>query len=108
MIHDIAEKFGMESNGFSMFSDENFEKNHDLPCYIPEYAENAEGIYSRNDLKEMVTEWLKKEETLEYLLEAYDNKLPKIDNDLIEGFVVGMFETIEWEMPSTYLNSMTL
>lgn len=108
MIHDIAEKFGMESNSYSSFHLLNFENNHDLPCYIPENAENAEDIYSRNDIKKLVIEWLKENDTIEYLLETYDNEAPKIDNDLIEGFVIDIFENIEWEMPSTYLNKMTL
>lgn len=103
-LHEICEKFGMESNGFALFHNENFKNNHDLPCYVSENADTIDEVLSRNDIKREVVEWLGKEETKEYLLESYDGIMPIIDEAFIEGWVVSVYENIEWTGVSTYLN----
>lgn len=108
MIHNIAQKFGMSSEGYASFHNENFEKNHDLPCYIPESAEDVNDIFSRNDIKAVVTEWLEREDSKEYLLEAYEGVMPEINEDFINGWVVLTYENLTWEFPSTYLESILM
>ena len=104
-IEEIAEKFGMESNGYAMFNDKNFLDSPTLPCYIPENAQDITDIYSRADLERVVTNWLKEEETTDYLNEIYEGKIPNIDSDFINFFVVDMYETLEWQLPETFLNN---
>lgn len=107
MIHKIAEKFGMESNGYAMFHDENFEKHWDLPCYIPENAEDEDDIFTREDIKALVVEWLERDDVKEYLLESHDNIMPTIDNEFIEGWVRNVYDSLEWTSPSTILENYT-
>lgn len=108
MIHEIAQKFGMESNGYASIHTENFNENHDLPCYIPENAENKHDIFSRKDLKREVENWLDREDTKEYLLEAYDGVMPKINEEFINNQVINLFESLTWEFPSTYLENFLM
>lgn len=96
-------KSEMYSNGYSYFHNGNFLNYPTLPCYIPENAESIADVFSRNDLTELVKEWLQKDETKEYLLEAYDNVMPIIDETFINNFVLTMFDNLEWTFPSTYL-----
>lgn len=97
----------MECNGYAYFNDENFENNHDLPCYIPENAKNENDIYTRNDLKIIIENWLNKKETLEYLSETYENEMPAINDEFINDWVCNMYENIEWTFPQTWLDEIT-
>ena len=106
-LHRIAEIFGMTSNGYSSFDDENFEKYWDLPCYISENADTIEEIETRNTITEQVKQWLETNEAKEYLLEAYDNKMPTIDEDFIQGWVVNIYESLEWTCVNTQLDQYT-
>ena len=106
MIHEIAEKFMMRSNGYAMFHDDNFYNHHDLPCYIPENAEDRHDIYSFNDIYAVVSEWLTKKDAIEYLLECYDGVLPVFDDEFICNWCVRVYEHISWEHPSTFLESI--
>lgn len=106
MIHDIAQKFGMDTNGYAHFHKENFLNNPDLPCYIPENAEDKNDIFTRNDIKSEVEEWLDKAETKDYLVEAYDGVAPEINEELINSFVIDVYESLTWEEPSTYLDTL--
>ena len=108
MIHKIAEMFGMESNGYASIHTENFNENHDLPCYIPENAEDKYDIFSRNDIKRDVIEWLDREDAKEYLLEAHDGKAPEINEEFINGWVEEVFMSLTWEFPSTYLENFLM
>lgn len=108
MIHKIAEKFGMHSNGEAMFHDDNFRNHYKLPCYIPANAEDVYDIYSRNDIDMQVREWLDKEDTHEYLLESYDGVMPEINDEFISVWVDNVYESVSWEHPSTYLESLLM
>lgn len=35
MIHELAKKYGMESNGYSYFHEENYKLKNDKPYFIP-------------------------------------------------------------------------
>ena len=102
-IHNIAQKFGMDSNGYAYFHNDNFLNNHNLPCYIPENAEDKHDIFSRD-----VEDWLSTEEALEYIVKAYDGVAPKIDDKFINDFVVEVYESLSWEFPNTYLDNLTM
>jgi hypothetical protein len=107
-LNTIIEKYGLESNAEGgYYNDENFKNNPDAPCYIPENAENIDDVYSRNRIKEVVTNWLDTEEAKEYLLESYDGVMPTIDDKFINEFVERVYGDITWEFPSTYLDSLT-
>ena len=108
IIQNIAEKFGMESNSYSLFHKENFLTNKKLPCYIPENADDINDIFSREDLRNEVIEWLDREDTIEYLLEIYDNVMPKIDDKFIDDWTISLFEGLTWEYPSTYLENFLM
>ena len=108
MIHEIAQKFGMDSNGYASFHNENFLNNPDLPCYIPENAESISDIYTRNKLHKEVEEWLNTEEAKEYLLEAYDGDMPEVKGEFVSSFVSNVYEALTWEHPSTYLDSLLM
>lgn len=108
MIHNIAQKFGMDSNGHALFHDENFKNNHYLPCYIPENAEDIFDIYSRKDIEMQVCEWLDREDTKEYLIEAHEGVMPEINEEFINGWVVSTYESLMWEHPSTYLENFLI
>ena len=108
MIHKIAEMFGMESNGYASIHTENFNENHDLPCYIPENAEDKYDIFSRNDIKRDVIEWLDREDTKEYLKEVWDGFMPEINDELINSWVEMVYDNISWEFPSTYLENFLM
>jgi hypothetical protein len=105
MIHDICQRFGLGSNGYASFSKENFLNNPKLPCYVPENAEDEYSIFSREDLKKEVENWLNREETKEYLLEAYDGVMPELNEEFINNQVINLFESLTWEHPSSYLET---
>jgi tRNA(Ile)-lysidine synthase TilS/MesJ len=108
MIHAIAQKFEMETNGYASFHGKNFAVNHHLPCYIPENATNSNDIFSRNDIRLQVKEWLSREDTMEYLLESYEGVMPLITEEFINNWVVNVYENITWEFPSTYLENLLM
>lgn len=108
MIHKVAQKFGMDSNGYASFHNENFLNSPNLPCYIPENAEDINDIYTRKDLQREVEEWLDTEEAKEYLVEAYDGVAPEVNEEFINNFVVDVYQGLTWEFPSTYLDSMLM
>lgn len=106
MIHEIAQKFGMDTNGYASFHNENFLNSPDLPCYIPENAEDRHDIFTRNDIDMQVREWLDTEEAKDYLVEAYDGVAPEVNEEFINNFVVNVYESLTWEYPSTYLDNL--
>jgi hypothetical protein len=108
MIHEIAEKFMMRSNGYAMFHDENFHNNPDLPCYIPENAEDKHDIYSRNDITEVVREFFSRDSTKYNLLIAYgsEEEMPVIDEKFIEAQTECVYTELSWEHPSTFLENL--
>ena len=106
MLKEIAEKFGMHSNGEAMFHDDNFRNHYKLPCYIPANAEDRYDIYSRNDICIQVCEWLDREDTHEYLLESYDGVMPEINEEFIAVWVDNVYENLSWEHPSTFLEGL--
>lgn len=108
MIHEIAERFGMRSNGHASFHDKNFEENPDLPCYIPENAEDKWDTYSRNDITELVREFFSRDSTRENLLIALgdEDELPIIDEKFIHEQVETVYLHLEWEHPSTFLENL--
>jgi hypothetical protein len=106
MIHDICQKFGLDSNGSASFSTENFFNSPKMPCYVPENAEDRHDIFSREDLTRVVEEWLDREETQEYLLETYDGVMPEINEEFINNQVINLYESLTWEYPSTYLDNL--
>lgn len=108
MIHEIAQKFGMDTNGYASFHNENFLNSPDLPCYIPENAEDRHDIFTRNDIDMQVREWLDTEEAKDYLVEVYDGVAPEVNEEFINSFVVDVYESLTWEYPSTYLDSLTM
>jgi len=105
-IDKFAQEHGMESNGYAYFHDENFLENPTKPCYIPENADSIEEVFSREDLKNEVIEWLEEEATKEYLLRSYNGTMPDIDEDFIESWVLRLYEDIEWVFPRTYFHSI--
>lgn len=105
MIHKICEKFGMETNGYAYFHKQNFLVNDSLPCYVPENAECAEDIFSRDDLERLVKEWTTTDAAKAYLLEAYDGVMPEIDEKFISDFTMSLYESLEWQFPSTILDN---
>lgn len=108
MIHDICQKFGLDTNGYASFSVENFLNSPKLPCYVPENAEDKHDIFSREDLKREVEDWLDREDTKEYLLEAFDGVMPELNEEFIDNQVKDLFESLTWEFPSTYLESLLM
>ncbi|MEX0598838.1 MAG: hypothetical protein WD512_20310 [Candidatus Paceibacterota bacterium] len=104
----FAEKHNMDSNGYAYFHAGNFRDNPTLPCYIPENAEDEFDVFSREDLNNEVIDWLEREDTKEYLLEANNGVMPEIDEDYIESWVYMLFEELEWTFPSTHLENYSM
>ena len=96
IIEKIAEKNNMECNGYAYFNYENFEKKNDLPCYIPENAEEKDEVYSYQDLVKEVKEFKKE-----------NKEIWKEKEFTVETLVNQMFEEMTWEFPSTYLANLT-
>jgi hypothetical protein len=91
---------GMESNGYAHFDDDAFMNNLSRPCYIPENAEELEDCFNRRDLCNSVIDWL---EYNEWYIEEHKPEGCTYD-EFVEGLVVNMYETLEWEFPSTWLD----
>ena len=108
MIHEIAEKFMMRSNGCASFHDENFYKNPTLPCYIPENAEDKHDIYTRHDITELVREFFNRDSTRHNLLIALgdEDEMPIIDENFIDEQTECVYEHMTWEHPSTFLENL--
>lgn len=108
MIHKIAEKFMMRSNGYASFHDENFYKNPTLPCYIPENAEDKHDIYSRNDITALVREFFGRKSTMANLLLALgdEDEMPVIDEKFIYEQTECLYINMTWEHPSTFLENL--
>ena len=105
-IHEIGAKFGMDSNGYASKHDVNFETRPDLPCYIPENADCLDDIITRDDIEQLVREWLKNDDAKEYLIEAYDGVMPTIHETFINNFVRHVYESLEWTCVETYLDNL--
>lgn len=69
MIHELAEKHGMDFNGYSYFHYENYKAKNDKPCFI---SENDDAPYSYKELFKEVLETVKTRDFLETVLENYD------------------------------------
>lgn len=93
---------GMEGNGYAYFDDEAFEKNLHRPCYIPENAEELDEAYSRRDLTNLVKEWLAEND---WYIEEHKPEDCTLE-EFTEGLVRNMYETLEWEFPSTWLDGL--
>ena len=108
MIHEIAEKFKMRSNGCASFHDENFHNNPDLPCYIPENAEDRHDIYSRNDIEMQVREFFDRKDVMQRLLIALgdEDEMPVIDENFIDKQTECVYMNMTWEHPSTFLENL--
>jgi len=71
-----------------------FKNNPNSVCYIPENAEDLDDTFTYQDLYAMVAEYLEETET------TYGND--------VESFTSDMFDCLEWEFPSTYLDNLDL
>lgn len=96
-LQKLREK--MDSNGYAYFDDEAFDKNLSRPCYIPENAEELEDAYTRRDLKKEVENWLQDNEWFEEEHKAEGESHEKFVEDMVHN----LYQTIEWEFPSTWL-----
>lgn len=81
-------KEDMESNGFSYSDRMAFEFHYDKVCYIPENAEDLDDTFSRKDLEQLCREHIDKHS----ILHSTADELCRL-----------MFDSIEWESPSTWL-----
>lgn len=70
MIHKLAEKYGMESNGYGYFHDKNYKAKNDKPCFIAENGEDESDVQSWQDLFNETLETIK---TKEFLLSVCEN-----------------------------------
>ena len=87
MIHKLAEKLGMESNGYSYFHEENYKLKNDKPCFIPENGEDESDVQSWKDLFTEAHETILTKEFLLAVMENYDHDtstLENIDEDSID------------------------
>lgn len=92
-IEDLKE--GMECNGYAYFNTDAFFNDALKVCYIPENAETLEECFTYLDLRKEVEDWLKLNPDY---LETHETDL--------ESVLLGMFENITWEFPSTYLDGL--
>ena len=108
MIHEIAEKFMMRSNGHASFHNDNFFNDADLPCYIPENAEDKHDIYSRNDITAVVREFFDRKDVMQRLLIALgdEDEMPVIDENFIHQQTETLYLHLTWEHPSTFLENL--
>ena len=75
MIHELAKKHGMESNGYSFFHYENYKAKNDKPCFISENSEDESDIQSWQDLFNEALETIKTKEFLLAVCEHYGNDI---------------------------------
>jgi hypothetical protein len=64
-------------------------------CYIPENAESLNDAFTYSDLKNEVVVWKKTNE--DYFIEHETD---------VESILTNMFESLSWEFPSTFLDSL--
>lgn len=98
-IISTIELYNMESNGYAYFNDNNFNQKNNLPCYIPENAEEDDDIFSYKDLLNEVENWIQTEQAKVYIKENEN------DDVSIESWVQRLYENLEWEFPSTLLSA---
>lgn len=88
-------RYQMECNGYAYFDRDAFLNDATKVCYIPENAETLDECYTYLDLRGEVDEWCK--DNQDYLAEH---------ETTMEDILNNMFENLEWEYPSTYLNEL--
>lgn len=93
-IDDLRDQ--MECNGYAYFDRDAFLNDATKVCYIPENAETLDECYTYLDLRDEVEEWAK--DNPDYLIEH---------ETTTDSILKWMFENLEWEFPSTYLNELT-
>lgn len=62
----------MDSNGYSFENRENFLAKNNLPCYIPENADNISEVESYQSLLSQTINFLKDKDTLLNFADSYD------------------------------------
>ena len=92
-IDDLRDQ--MECNGYAYFDKDAFLNDATKVCYIPENAETLDECYTYLDLRDEVEAWA--EDNPDYLIEH---------ETTIDDTLKWMFENLEWEYPSTYLNEL--
>jgi len=104
-VVSLLEKLGFEGV-YSLKHLENF-KELNKPCYLPENWDSLNDLQTKEDMIREATEFFEQDEAKEYLIEAYDGTLPKIDNEFVLAFVDDAFHNdLEWEYFSTYLSNL--
>lgn len=77
--------------------DERFRGRSTLPCYIPENAQEIDSVYCYYDLYEIVSEWLEGDG------KEWGAEHPEHN---IESLTEFMYDMMQWEYPSTFLDQL--
>lgn len=92
-LEELKDK--MDCNGYAYFNADAFLNNATEICYIPESAESLDDCFTYLDLLSLVEKWAEKNQ--EYLIEHETD---------VQSILINMFENIEWEFPSTFLDQL--